>query len=159
MPAFEVYEKSQAYLRLPTSRSFAPAKRLILRSITLVLCAIVAMIVPKFGLFINLVGAFACTALAFVMPVYIYNTTFKEEITLRRRYFHYFLVLFGCIAGSIATVVSVYDLIDAFAHQEEAEKKEEIIDVSKTDVQEIDLNAPTAQANPVMRPGPNHFRF
>ena len=116
MPAFEVYEKSQAYLRLPTLGSFAPAKRLILRALTLILCAIIAMIVPKFGLFINLVGAFACTALAFVMPVYIYNTTYKDEISKRRRYFHYFLVLFGVIAGAIASVVSVYDLMEAFAH-------------------------------------------
>lgn len=122
MPAYEVYEKSQAYLRLPSSRGFAPAKRLILRSLTLIFCAAAAMIVPKFGLFINLVGAFACTALAFVMPVYIYNTTYKEEITKQKRYFHYFLVLFGCIAGAIATTVSVYDLIEAFAHQDEADK-------------------------------------
>ena len=32
---------------------------------------IVATIVPKFGLFINLTGAFACTALAFILPVSI----------------------------------------------------------------------------------------
>ena len=76
------------------------------------------MIVPKFGLFINLVGAFACTALAFVMPVYIYNTTYKEELTKRKRYFHYFIVFLGLIAGSIATVVSVYDLMQAFGHED-----------------------------------------
>ena len=91
--------------------SFAPAKRLILRALTLIACAIMAMIVPKFGLFINLVGAFACTALAFIMPVWIYNKVHKDDMTQARRYFHYFLVLFGCIAGGIASTVSVYDLI------------------------------------------------
>ena len=73
MPAFEVYEKTEAYLRLPTFNGCQPAKRLILRTLVLTGCAIMAMIVPKFGLFINLVGAFACTALAFIMPVWIYN--------------------------------------------------------------------------------------
>ena len=116
MPAFEVYEKSEAYMRLPTMSCFAPAKRLILRALTLIACAVVAMIVPKFGLFINLVGAFACTALAFVMPVWIYNRAHKDELTKSKRYFHYFLVLFGCIAGAIATTVSIYDLVEAFAH-------------------------------------------
>jgi amino acid permease len=38
--------------------------------------AIVAMVVPKFGLFINLVGSFACTALGFVIPVLVYNKAF-----------------------------------------------------------------------------------
>ena len=96
--------------------SFAPAKRLILRALTLIGCAIMAMIVPKFGLFINLVGAFACTALAFIMPVWIYNKVHKNELTKGKKYFHYFLVLFGCIAGAIASTVSIYDLIEAFAH-------------------------------------------
>ena len=44
-------------------------------------CAFMAMIVPKFGLFINLVGAFACTVLAFIMPVWIYNKLHKDEIS------------------------------------------------------------------------------
>jgi len=38
--------------------------------------AIVAMSVPKFGLFINLIGSIACTALAFVVPILIYDRTF-----------------------------------------------------------------------------------
>ena len=43
---------------------------------TVILTAIMAMIVPKFGLFINLIGAFACTALAFVLPVRMYDKLF-----------------------------------------------------------------------------------
>ena len=86
-------------------------------------CAIVAMIVPKFGLFINLVGAFACTALAFVMPVWIYNRLHSESLTKTKRYMHYALVTFGLIAGGIASVVSIYDLVQAFAHEDALEEK------------------------------------
>ena len=119
MPAYEIYEKSESYLRLPSSKSFAPAKRLILRTITLIACAIAAMVVPKFGLFINLVGAFACTLLVFVLPVQIYNKAYNGALSTWRKYFHYALVTFGIIVGSIATVVSVYELINAFAHEDE----------------------------------------
>ena len=66
---------------MPTCDGFQPAKRLILRTLMLVMCAIMAMIVPKFGLFINLVGAFACTVLAFIMPVWIYNKLYADELT------------------------------------------------------------------------------
>ena len=96
---------------------------MLLRAFTLICCAIVAMLVPKFGLFINLVGAFACTALAFVMPVWIYNRLHSETLTNTKRYLHYALVLFGLIAGGIASVVSIYDLVQAFAHQEVVEEK------------------------------------
>lgn len=121
MPAYEIYEKSESYLRLPSSKSFAPAKRLILRTITLIACAIAAMVVPKFGLFINLVGAFACTLLVFVLPVWIYNKAHKGALNTVRRYFHYALVIFGIIVGSIATIVSIYELIKAFAHEDATE--------------------------------------
>ena len=89
----------------------------------MVCCAIIACVVPKFGLFINLVGAFACTALAFVMPVWIYNRLHSETLTNTKRYLHYALVIFGLIAGGIASVVSIYDLVQAFAHQEAVEEK------------------------------------
>ena len=119
-----------------------------------------AMIVPKFGLFINLVGAFACTVLAFIMPVWIYNKLYKDEISKTKKILHHCLVFFGIIVGGIATVVSVYDLMQAFAHQEDAEEKTEIIDASKTNVLEIDLTAPPplAAVGPGITPG-HHLLF
>ena len=75
-----------------------------------------AMVIPKFGLFINLVGAFACTALAFIMPVWIYNRLHKDEMSTCKRYAHHALVIFGVIAGGIASVVSIKELIEAFSH-------------------------------------------
>ena len=43
-------------------------KNIVLRTIIVVFTGLLAMVVPKFGLFINLTGAFACTALAFILP-------------------------------------------------------------------------------------------
>ena len=72
------------------------------------------MVVPKFGLFINLSGAFACTALAFILPVMMYSSLFKEELSKCRKYFHIFVIVFGTLCGSISFVVSCIDIVEAF---------------------------------------------
>ena len=78
MPVFEIIESSNLYKRMPTLTSFLPTKRLFLRTLLVLLSAVLAMLIPKFGLFINLIGSFACTALAFILPVQMYNKTHKE---------------------------------------------------------------------------------
>ena len=52
-----------------------------MRAMIVVFTAILAMTVPNFGLFLNLLGAFAGTTLAFVVPVQIYNKVHKDEIS------------------------------------------------------------------------------
>jgi amino acid permease len=42
-----------------------------MRTSIVLFTAIIAISVPKFSLFINLIGALSCTALAFVLPVNI----------------------------------------------------------------------------------------
>ena len=115
MPVFEIYEKTAAYRKIPTSKAFQPLKRLLLRTLTVVLTACGAMVVPKFGLFINLIGSFACTALAFVLPVHIYNKVYADEITTKWKAIHWTLVAFGCICGVISFFVSLSEIIRAFS--------------------------------------------
>ena len=67
---------------------------------------LLAMIVPKFGLFINLTGAFACTALAFILPVVMYTKVFKDELSTLKKYFHYFVVVFGTLCGGVSFIIS-----------------------------------------------------
>ena len=101
------------------------------------------MVVPKFGLFINLIGSFSCTALAFILPVYIYNKIFSDEISHRRRMTHYVLVIFGCICGGISFVVSFTEIIKAFSETDPA--SEGIVSAQQLNeneaVTQIDLNA------------------
>jgi len=73
MPVFEIVEKSRLFRRVPTMKNCQSFKRLFFRSLFVLMTATGAMLVPKFGLFINLIGSFACTALAFILPVWIYN--------------------------------------------------------------------------------------
>jgi proton-coupled amino acid transporter len=69
IPAIDIAEKAEMFDKLPTWDKFPRIKSMVLRSILVALTGIGAMIVPKFGLFINLSGALVCTALAFILPV------------------------------------------------------------------------------------------
>lgn len=84
------------------------------RSFAVILTAVSAMVIPRLGLFLNLVGSFACTALAFILPVVIYDKLHKEEISRRKRWFHRFLIIFGLVAGSLSSAISIYKLVLAF---------------------------------------------
>ena len=105
----------------------------------MLLTATGAMIVPKFGLFINLIGSFACTALAFILPVQMYNKTHENELTPRRKLFHTILVIFGCICGAVSFVMSIIEIAKAFT-----EDDPEGVDISNPmnsgDGSQIDLN-------------------
>lgn len=78
------------------------------------------MIVPKFGLFINLIGSFACTALAFILPVQMYNKTHESELTSRQRVLHTILLIFGSICGAISFVMSIIEIGKAFSEEDPA---------------------------------------
>ena len=73
------------------------------------------MIIPKFGLFINLTGAFACTALAFILPTLMYNKLYHDKITQNRRYAHLALIVFGTICGVVSFILSFVELVKAFS--------------------------------------------
>ena len=106
----------------------------------MLLTATGAMIVPKFGLFINLIGSFACTALAFILPVQMYNKTHTEDMSKRRKALHWVLVVFGCICGAISFVISLIELGKAFTEKDPT--MEQIAPANENNVvTEIDLNA------------------
>ena len=74
--------------------------------------AAAALLVPHFGLFVNLVGAGACTALAFVLPVWFHWVLFREE-----EYTWWWpkakavsVVVFGVVGGGISFILSVVEL-------------------------------------------------
>jgi len=118
MPVFEIIEDSNFYKRIPTLSSFTATKRLTQRTLVVLLTATGAMVVPKFGLFINLIGSFACTALAFILPVQMYNKTHEGEITARKKLYHQILMVFGIVCGFISFVMSVIELVKAFSEKD-----------------------------------------
>jgi len=76
-----------------------------------------ALLIPHFGLFVNLVGAGACTAIAFVLPAYFHYVLHKESV-----YTHWKpkavgvgVVLFGVVGGALSFVLSMVDLVNVIA--------------------------------------------
>ena len=115
MPAFEINESTSCFskMKLPNIE-FEYLKNIILRTFTVLFIGMLATIVPKFGLFVNLLGSLACTALAYIIPIFLYNRMCEDLVSVWRRRFHYLLIVFGFACGIISFVMTLLDLIAAF---------------------------------------------
>lgn len=96
-------------------------KTWIWRSFCVIVTAMVAMGVPQFGLFINLIGSVACTMLAFFVPVKIYNTVHKDEMTKHKRWLHTMICILGGIGGALSFYVSLINIALAFGRGSDEE--------------------------------------
>lgn len=116
MPVFQIVEKTSAFVKFKALGKF---KIYVFRTACVIMTAVIAGSVPKFGLFINLVGSVACTALAFVIPVLIYNRAFAGEMSKCKIWTHYALIVGGCMGGGLSLYVSVANIILAFEDNDE----------------------------------------
>lgn len=124
IPAVDISEKTKCFRESGNPFKETPyIKNIILRSVIVVSTGISATIIPKFGLFINLTGAFACTALAFILPVLMYSQLYKDEMTKFRKYSHIVIVIFGTLCGMISFVMSMIAIGKAFS---ETDKPNEV---------------------------------
>lgn len=69
VPAFEIIENCGCFKRIGGNKKIPRVRSLVMRTLMVIFTAIIASIVPKFGLFISVIGSFTCTALAFILPV------------------------------------------------------------------------------------------
>jgi len=99
---------------------FGKYKVYIWRSIAVLFTGVTAMTVPKFGLFINLVGSVACTILAFIVPVLCYDKAFENELTKEKRYLHMALCVIGAIGGGLSFYVSCQNIVLAFGDEDKS---------------------------------------
>ena len=115
MPAFEINESTSCFskIKLPSIK-FQYLKNIILRTVTVLFIGMLATIVPKFGLFVNLLGSVACTALAYIIPIFLYNKMCEDLVSVWRRRFHYFLIIFGFACGIVSFIMSLLNIIAAF---------------------------------------------
>jgi proton-coupled amino acid transporter len=78
-PVFEIIERSMWYKKWRNCFKWRLGwtKNYLMRTIAVLLTFVIAVSVPKFGLFVNLMGAMSGTVLAFVMPIMIYNKVYS----------------------------------------------------------------------------------
>lgn len=117
MPAIYITEATNLFTKSPNPfGSVNPyIKNMISRTIIIIFAGWCAQIIPKFGLFISLSGACACTALAFILPTLMYNKVFESEITKRTRWAHFVLIVFGILCGTISFIMSFIEIMKAFS--------------------------------------------
>jgi proton-coupled amino acid transporter len=113
LPVYDILEKTRSFESLPTLKTFPPFKRLLVRASCVVFTAVLAMVVPKFGLFISLIGSFACTILVFVLPVIVYEKL--HQMHPCKKWAHRILMAFGLLSGIFGASISVIKIIKAFA--------------------------------------------
>jgi hypothetical protein len=73
--------------------------------------ALLAISIPHFGLFLNLIGSCGCSLLAFIFPALINIRAFGENASRRFLYLNYGLVVFGVVGGSMSFVLTVIELV------------------------------------------------
>ena len=61
---------------------------------------VVAVLIPKFGVFIAFIGSFCCTTLAFIIPAACHLIIFREKLSAWQRGMDMCLMAFG-FAGMI----------------------------------------------------------
>eukprot|EP00418_Pyrodinium_bahamense_P046225 CAMPEP_0179209688 /NCGR_PEP_ID=MMETSP0796-20121207/104579_1 /TAXON_ID=73915 /ORGANISM="Pyrodinium bahamense, Strain pbaha01" /LENGTH=313 /DNA_ID=CAMNT_0020914647 /DNA_START=336 /DNA_END=1277 /DNA_ORIENTATION=- len=90
-------------------------KRNALRASFVLVTGIVAHLVPKFGVFISLVGASASAALAFILPSLFHLKLRFGKMTALQRWRGVGYILFGVVGGTLGTLNAVKDLRASFA--------------------------------------------
>ena len=95
-PVIHIIENYSWYLNLPNFTSF-DARYYIVRTLFVIFTGILAVIIPKFGLFINLVGAFSGAALGMIIPVVMYEKVFKGSIGIFQYILNRLIIIIGIL--------------------------------------------------------------
>ena len=85
-------------------------RQLIMRMTIILLVTVIALFVPNFAFFTNVIGAVCCSAIAFIYPPVLYNAQFRSSITCKRKLLHYFVILFGTFGGVVSLYTSICSL-------------------------------------------------
>jgi len=109
VPAISIFEKTQFFQNL-TSKFWINFRFYLFRSLIVIITGGIAVLIPNFGLFINLSGAFSSAALAFVLPPLLYLKYFKDQITPLSKIANYTSLAIGIIGGLISIVMTLLAL-------------------------------------------------
>lgn len=101
-PLFQEYVVPNKNLRHGIQRT--------IRSLVVLLVVIIAVGVPKFSVFISLVGSSACSLLGFVLPALFHLYVFKEDLTIKEKLADWLLIVFGISFGAWGTIQTIQDM-------------------------------------------------
>ena len=87
-------------------------KSVIFRSIIICSVTAIALIIPDFTTFIDIVGALGAGTLAFILPPLLYNAQFKATITTAKKMSNFAIVIFGLGGITLSVVTSIVNIIN-----------------------------------------------
>jgi amino acid permease len=73
---------------------------------------VITCLIPNFTDFINISGALGGGMIAFVLPCVFYNIEFKDTITLKRKWFNYFVIVVGVVGSGLSLYTSINSIIE-----------------------------------------------
>ena len=75
------------------------------------LTGLIAVVVPDFGQFLNLVGSFSGTVLVFILPVIFYHKIMEGKVAMKQKILNYCVLATGTLFGVLGTYTSLKELI------------------------------------------------
>lgn len=88
-------------------RGNTKARSIIARSIIIIAVTGVALIIPNFTDFLNIVGALGAGLIAFIFPPLMYNLEFGPTMSDKQYYFNWSLIAFGVIGATMSISTSI----------------------------------------------------
>eukprot|EP00357_Protocruzia_adherens_P011689 CAMPEP_0115023116 /NCGR_PEP_ID=MMETSP0216-20121206/32135_1 /TAXON_ID=223996 /ORGANISM="Protocruzia adherens, Strain Boccale" /LENGTH=458 /DNA_ID=CAMNT_0002396291 /DNA_START=49 /DNA_END=1425 /DNA_ORIENTATION=- len=113
-PAVDIIESSRGFKNLPSWKVYPRLKNVITRFSLVLLTVAVALGVPNFGLFLNFIGAFACTILAFILPP-VFCLKYLDNLSLTEVKIMKGVIIFGVVAGMVSVIVTLKEMVVAFS--------------------------------------------
>lgn len=109
-PAIQILEDAGPLRAWLGSTAWGAARRRAFRTGLVLFTALVAVTVPQFSLFVNLIGSVSCTLLAFVLPAAFYLRLFQSELgqwAVRREWS---VIAFGVVGGVVSLSITLKQL-------------------------------------------------
>ena len=107
--AIDIMEHFACYRAIP--EMVPRSKYYVMRTAVVLLTGLVAISIPKFGLFLDFLGAFGGTFLCFIFPIMFCNKVFAESMETWRKLVHIGILVIGCFLGIISAIASGTELI------------------------------------------------
>ncbi|KRX08332.1 hypothetical protein PPERSA_01793 [Pseudocohnilembus persalinus] len=113
LPSYQIMEASSSiknYIKRDTQNW--KLRRFFFRCLITVFICISAFVIPRFAVFLNLIGSIAGTCLQFIFPILMYNRVYEHEMTKQTRFINKFVLIFGSFGGFCGFAYSVYELVN-----------------------------------------------
>lgn len=109
----ENYKIFRSFIQVENTNKKSKLKRQLIRIPLLLIIVSIAMVIPSFSSFLNIISGITFTITAFAIPVILYYIHFQDDPTKRfKRFMNWVLLAIAIVAGVIATVQSIMEMVN-----------------------------------------------